>query len=87
MRDVRYLIYRCYVCGRLLTKLELEATWRRLEENLPPEGEPAASALCPCGSNKVTPGNALWWEEFLPRVLKLWWVEIAWPWVKGKFRG
>jgi hypothetical protein len=71
---VRYLLYRCYNCQRLITKLEIIDRWEKAEAGNPENG------VCPCGSGKISPTNAKLWEElFLPRVWKLWWNEIARP--------
>lgn len=59
--DRLFYCYRCYDCHRLITKLEV------LEGRA--QGRPN---LCPCGSRKVNPTNAKWYEElFLPRCWKL----------------
>lgn len=55
---LEYLCYRCYTCGRLLTKLEILRTWER--------GEAAGTshgAVCPCGGGRITPGNPTPEEE------------------------
>lgn len=81
---LRYLCYRCYLCGRLLTKTEILALWDRNDRAFAENGT-TSSAICPCGSNKISPTNPLWWEELLlPRVWKLWWVERVRPWLKAK---
>lgn len=55
--DHLHLVYRCYSCARLITKLEV------LEARAAGQVE-----LCPCGSKMVRPTNAKIWEEiFLPR--------------------
>ena len=73
-----YLVYRCTLCHRLITCLEIVARWEGLEAS---RGVP--NGLCPCGSSKISPTNPKLWEElFLPRVWKLWWVEIAKPALK-----
>lgn len=59
--DRLFYCYRCYDCGRLITKLEI------LEGR-----EARRSNICPCGSRKMKPTNALISEElFLPRCWKL----------------
>lgn len=70
---LRYLAYRCYVCGRLLTRYEIYDRWDRGESD----------NLCPCGSNKISPTNPKLWEElFLPRVWRLWWFGVVIPWLR-----
>lgn len=59
--DNLHYCYRCYICGRLVTKLEiLEARFgKRIN-------------LCPCSSKQVQITNPKKWEElFLPRCWKL----------------
>jgi hypothetical protein len=68
---VSYLTYRCYVCGRLVTKLEIIAAWDESDRT----GK--TRQLCACGSGRLAPTNPKWWEElFLPRVWYLWWHEV-----------
>lgn len=70
-----YLLYRCIACRRLLTRLEIVAEWERLERTKEP-----SRGICPCGSSRVSPGNATLLEELTtPSLWKLWWVEIARP--------
>lgn len=64
--DIRFPCYRCYLCGRLITRLEIANAWSEKRAN-----------LCTCGSGKIAPTNPKLWEElFLPRVWKLWWSDI-----------
>jgi DNA-directed RNA polymerase subunit RPC12/RpoP len=59
--DRLYYCYRCFSCGRLITKLEVLAAREADRIN-----------LCPCGSRTVRPTNAKIWEELLlPRCWKL----------------
>jgi len=78
--DIRYLCYRCYICGRLITKLDLVRVWTAAEK-----AGVDQKSVCPCGSGKLSPTNPKLWEELLlPRVWRLWLQEVVWPWVKGK---
>lgn len=54
-------VYRCYACGRLITKLEIL------------EGRDTRRAnVCPCGSKTLRTTKAKNWEEFLlPRCWRL----------------
>lgn len=71
MERLPYYCYRCYACGRLLTKLEILDVWNRSER----DGIPRS--ICACGSTRITPTNPKLWEElFLPRVWKLWWKAV-----------
>ena len=71
---LRYLIYRCHACKRLLTHFEIEARWDRAATGETHHG------LCPCGSGRIAPSNATIWEEILlPRVWKVWWKDIVLP--------
>lgn len=76
-----YLCYRCHRCGRLLTKLEIIDKWEEAEKDI----SVPHLGLCVCGSRHISPSNPLWYEEFSPRVLKLWFYEIVLPWLKRKF--
>jgi hypothetical protein len=77
---LRHFCYRCYVCGRLLTRREISARWVKSEKN----GLVDAS-ICPCGSKRLTPSNPTLIEELtLPRVWSLWATEVVWPWLKGE---
>jgi hypothetical protein len=77
-----YACMRCQSCHRLLTRINIVDTWNRWEK-----GNLIQKALCPCGGNRLSPTNPLLWEElFLPRVWKLWWVEIARPWLEEKLK-
>ena len=59
--DRLFYCYRCYLCSRLITKLEILEARAAARLN-----------LCPCGSRKIQVTNAKVWEElFLPRVWKL----------------
>ena len=82
-RELKYLVYRCFSCGRLITKLELEATWTRAEQS-----DTEQKGVCPCGGGQLRPSNAKLWEELLlPRVWRLWVQEVVWPWIRAKFNG
>lgn len=59
--DRLFYCYRCHLCQRLLTKLEILEARAAGRLN-----------LCPCGSRKIQVTNPKMWEElFLPRVWKL----------------
>jgi len=74
-----YLAYRCEKCGRLLTKLEMIEGWERAERD-----GISLKGVCSCGSGRVSPTNPKLWEEIcLPRVWRLWWKEVALPWVRS----
>jgi hypothetical protein len=78
----RYLLYRCYKCGALITALTIQDIWRSTPDDPPPG---STVPLCTCGSSHISPGNAKWWEELLyPSVWRLWFVEIFKPWLKEK---
>ena len=78
---LKYLCYRCYVCGRLLTRREIQARWEASEK-----GGLQDASICPCGSKRLVPTNPTLREELtLPRVWVLWATDVVWPWVKGKF--
>lgn len=77
---LEYLVYRCTGCGRLLTCLEIVATWEKSErEGLTQNG------ICPCGSGHIRPTNPKLWEEILlPRVWNLAYQKVFKPWLKKK---
>jgi DNA-directed RNA polymerase subunit RPC12/RpoP len=56
-----YDFYRCFKCGRLITKLEEKKAFDPESKN---KGE-----ICPCGSARYSPCNLRWYHWFLPRVL------------------
>jgi NAD-dependent SIR2 family protein deacetylase len=59
--DTTFHVNRCTKCSRVVTKLEI---LDRLEGR-------KALPICPCGSNSIRPSNPLWWEYFLPRMIRL----------------
>ena len=70
-----HLAYRCVACHRVLTCLEIVATWERYEAS----GE-TSKGLCVCGGSKISPTNPTLWEELTtPRIWKLWWVKVVRP--------
>jgi len=82
-REMKYLVYRCFNCGRLITKLELEATWDRAEKSGAEQ-----KGICSCGGGQLRPSNAKLWEELLlPRVWRLAFKEVFLPWLRTKFNG
>jgi hypothetical protein len=82
LSNLKYLLYRCYKCGRVITKLDIQAIWSIPP---PPKGCNDHVPLCPCGSRHVSPSNAKLWEELiLPRIWKLWWYEVVLPWWKNR---
>lgn len=57
-----YDFYRCYKCNRLITRVdEIEAFSK---------GSTHKGSICPCGSPKYSPGNPIWYEYLLPRVIR-----------------
>lgn len=59
--DGLHYCYRCYICGRLITKLEILEAHAAKRIN-----------LCPCSSKQVQITNPSKWEELsLPRCWKL----------------
>ena len=85
---LRHLAYRCISCRRLLTCLEIEATWEKAERilSLPSSSVRPSASLCSCGGRHIRPTNPTLAEElFLPRVWKLWIVKVVKPWLKAKF--
>lgn len=77
---IRHLVYRCYKCGALLTKYEILDIWERAEATLE-----TVIGLCKCGSRMIQPTNAKLWEElFLPKVWKVWWRDVAKPWLSKR---
>lgn len=75
-----YDFYRCYLCKRLITSIEME-------EGLKPPKIPCAACdaagcpkcdergfhqtlrICPCGSMRFSPSDIAWHDWFKPRVL------------------
>jgi DNA-directed RNA polymerase subunit RPC12/RpoP len=59
--DGLHYCYRCYICGRLVTKLEILEAHSAKRIN-----------VCPCGSKQIQITNPKRWEELLlPRCWKL----------------
>lgn len=52
MSKLKYLCYRCFNCGRLITALEIEKSWESAEKT-----DKTVVAICPCGGSKVTASN------------------------------
>ena len=69
-----YDFYRCYMCRRLLTRLEEDAALHGGSKR--GETDMGMLIMCPCGSGKYSPTNLLWYEWFYPRVLKFAWLRI-----------
>ena len=75
---LRFPCYRCYRCGRLLTKLDILAKWAEAEKDI----SKSKPAICRCGSRHVTGANPTLQEELTtPRIWKLWWYEVFLPWL------
>lgn len=88
---LRYPVYRCEKCKRLLTRLEIVRKWEKAE------AEPnitASIALCVCGSGRISPTNLTqdeenrfgsYWQKFRffvlrrrdedTRILEQWWAD------------
>ena len=82
-REVKYLLFRCYKCGRLITKYQMLDIWQEAEL-----ADADVKGLCPCGSGRISPGNATVWEELTrPDVWLVWWLDVALPWLKRKIYG
>ncbi len=80
---IKYMLFRCFKCGELLTAFGLKKVWDKAPTN-PKPGENIP--LCACGSGHISPSNAKWWEEvFLPRCWKVIIQLVFWPWLKKKF--
>jgi hypothetical protein len=60
--------YRCYKCGRLITRFEEMLSFTKKSKN--------PGAICPCGSPKYSAANPKWYEYFLPRVMYFAWLRI-----------
>lgn len=56
-----YDFYRCYKCGRLITRYEEMIAFTNKSEK--------PGCICPCGSPKYSAANPRWYEYLLPRVL------------------
>jgi len=79
---VRYYVYRCHRCHRILTRLQVYDAWDKAAELDKQDGGTHAG-ICVCGSRHINPTNLSVWEEITSfQVWKLWWVEIARPWLK-----
>jgi hypothetical protein len=52
--------YRCYKCGRLITRIEEIRGFYNAEEK--------KCSICPCGSARYSPANLKWYNWLLPRV-------------------
>jgi len=77
---LEYLLYRCFSCGRLITKYEMLAGWEAAEKS-----QEDRKGVCPCGAGQVRPTNAKLWEELLlPRVWRVWLQDIVLPWARKK---
>jgi NAD-dependent SIR2 family protein deacetylase len=59
--DTTFHVNRCVKCGSVVTKIDV---LDRLDGRKP-------LPICPCGSNSIRPSNPLWWEYFLPRMIRL----------------
>ncbi len=82
---LRYLLYRCEKCNRILTALQIEARWAKGEKRN--EGRPTENQVhpqcCPCGSRHMSPTNATWFEEMTsPAILRVWLLRVVLPWVR-----
>ena len=63
MSRLRYPLWRCDQCGRIITRREIVGKWEAAEATSGPV------TLCPCGCSIIHPTNPKMWEEmFLPRV-------------------
>lgn len=76
---LRYLLYRCHSCGRLITSLQIEQGWIKAEKFN--EGKPVTEQkhgdMCSCGSRHVKPSNATIWEELTsPAIWWLWYKKV-----------
>lgn len=60
--DSDYDFYRCFICRRLITRLEEIMSYSKKSKK--------PGTICPCGSPKYSPTNLMWYEWFYPRVLK-----------------
>ena len=83
---LRYLLYRCHKCGKVITALHIEKVWAKAEKFN--EGKPVKEqqhgVLCSCGSRHVTPSNATTWEELTnPSIWLLWYKRVFLPWLRG----
>jgi hypothetical protein len=80
-RDLKFLLYRCQGCRRVLTKYQLAKFWDKAE--LAAAG--ATKNLCKCGGGRVSPTNASLWEELTsPAIWKVWWLDVVLPWWRSR---
>ena len=79
---LQYFVYRCTLCRRPLTRLQIISKWESWERD-----GTESRGICPCGSGKVSPSNPTLWEEITtPSIWVLWWKEVALPWLSGNRR-
>ena len=77
-REMKYWLYRCLACRRILTKYQLAAVWERAEKS-----GVDTKGVCVCGGGRVGPTNATIFEEVTnPHIWKLWWLDVFLPWVE-----
>lgn len=70
---LRYPIYRCEKCKRLLTRLEIVRKWEKAEAQ---PNKVATVSLCICGSGRISPANPTLWQELTsPRLWRQAWVD------------
>jgi len=80
-REMKYWLYRCYGCRRIITKLQLQERWQAAEKS-----GVDTKGICICGGGKLSPTNASVFEELTtPAIWKLWWVGVVLPKVKAAF--
>lgn len=79
-REMKYLVYRCNGCRRVLTKYQLIAAWDKAEANGADQ-----KGVCFCGSGRVSPTNITTFEELTNLAIwKVWWLDVALPWLRKK---
>ena len=82
---LRYLLYRCHKCGRMITALQMERAFAKAEKfNVGKKAKDQKHGkVCVCGSRHVAPTNATTWEELSnPHVWVLWYKRVFLPWLK-----
>jgi DNA-directed RNA polymerase subunit RPC12/RpoP len=63
---IRFPVYRCERCGRLVTRLAIRKAWAAA----------GSMAVCSCGSRRISPTNPSLWEELTsPAIWKQAWTD------------
>jgi DNA-directed RNA polymerase subunit RPC12/RpoP len=76
---LRFPYYRCYRCGKGMTKFQIIKKWEKEEAT-----KSGKLNLCACGSRQIVPANPSLLEElFKPSIWLLWLKEFS-PFAKKK---